>query len=286
MLSKGHDYHGVDLAVIMGIDEHLSYPDFRAREKTLALAMQVAGRAGRSGQGRVVIQTRQSGFFRDYIENYDDFLRDEAEFREGLYPPYMRLLRVLISHKNEKAASEIMNAALELLRRKQAGGSTFASHDGLNARGANLSALNLQNSVQQSGKQMPNFKFQSSDLRAGDVNLDSQKNASNLKNTAQISACDGDTDSVNLKPKENGAAQNFINLAPKNSAENSAQYLKEKASKSFEIIGYGKAGIAYIASKFRFEILLRARSHVPLINAARALEHLPVEIDMDPVNFG
>ena len=286
MLSKGHDYHSVDLAVVMGIDEHLSYPDFRAREKTLALAMQVAGRAGRSGQGRVVIQTRQSGFFRDYIENYDDFLRDEAEFREGLYPPYMRLLRVLISHKNEKAASEIMNAALELLRRKQAGGSAFISHDGLNARGANLNALNLQNSAQQGGKQMPNFKFQSSDLRAGDVNLDSQKNASNLKNTAQISACDGDTDSVNLKPKENGAAQNFINLAPKHSAENSAQYLKEKASESFEIIGYGKAGIAYIASKFRFEILLRARSHVPLINAARALEHLPVEIDMDPVNFG
>lgn len=286
MLSKGHDYHGVDLAVIMGIDEHLSYPDFRAREKTLALAMQVAGRAGRSGQGRVVIQTRQSGFFRDYIENYDDFLRDEAEFREGLYPPYMRLLRVLISHKNEKAASEIMNVALELLRRKQAGGSMLASHDGLDARGANLSALNLQNSAQQSGKQISNFKFQSSDLRAGDVNLDSQKNASNLKNTAQISACDRDVGSINLKPERNGAAQNFINLETENPAENSAQYLKEKASKSFEIIGYGKAGIAYIASKFRFEILLRASSHVPLINAARTLEHLPIEIDMDPVNFG
>nr|WP_315084271.1 primosomal protein N' [uncultured Campylobacter sp.] len=286
MLSKGHDYHGVDLAVIMGIDEHLSYPDFRAREKTLALAMQVAGRAGRSGQGRVVIQTRQSGFFRDYIENYDDFLRDEAEFREGLYPPYMRLLRVLISHKNEKAASEIMNVALELLRRKQAGSSAFASHDGLDAGQANLSALNLQNSAQQGGKQMPNFKFQSSDLRAGDVNLDSQKNASNLKNTAQISARDMDAGSVNLKPKENGAAQNFINLSAENLAENSAQYLKEKASESFEIIGYGKAGIAYIASKFRFEILMRASSHVPLINAARALKHLPIEIDMDPVNFG
>ena len=282
MLSKGHDYHGVDLAVIMGIDEHLSYPDFRAREKTLALAMQVAGRAGRSGQGRVVIQTRQSSFFRDYIENYDDFLRDEAEFREGLYPPYMRLLRVLISHKNEKAASEIMNVALELLRRKQVGGSAFASHDGLDARRANLSALNLKNSAQQGGKQISNFKFQSSDLRAGDVNLISQKNASNLKNTAQISACDADAGSVNLKPERNGAAQNFINLL----AENSAQYLKEKASESFEIIGYGKAGIAYIASKFRFEILLRAGSHVPLINAARTLEHLPVEIDMDPVNFG
>ena len=285
MLSKGHDYHGVDLAVIMGIDEHLSYPDFRAREKTLALAMQVAGRAGRSGQGRVVIQTRQSGFFRDYIENYNDFLRDEAEFREGLYPPYMRLLRVLISHKNENAASEIMNVALELLRRKQAGSSAFASHDGLDAGQANLSALNLQNSAQQGGMQISNFKFQSLDLCGSNANSNRQ-NASNLKNTAQISACEGDAGSVNLKPERNGAAQNFINLAAENSAENSVQYLKEKASESFEIIGYGKAGIAYIASKFRFEILLRASSHVPLINAARALEHLPVEIDMDPVNFG
>ncbi len=286
MLSKGHDYHGVDLAVIMGIDEHLSYPDFRAREKTLALAMQVAGRAGRSGQGRVVIQTRQSGFFRDYIENYDDFLRDEAEFREGLYPPYMRLLRVLISHKNEKAASEIMNVALELLRRKQAGSSAFVLHDGLDARRANLSALNLQNSAQQGGKQISNFKFQSPDLRGSNANLSPQKNASNLKNTAQISACDGGADSVNLKPERKSTAQNFINLKTENLAENSAQYLKEKASESFEIIGYGKAGIAYIASKFRFEILLRASSHVPLINAARALKHLPIEIDMDPVNFG
>jgi len=285
MLSKGHDYHGVDLAVIMGIDEHLSYPDFRAREKTLALAMQVAGRAGRSGQGRVVIQTRQSGFFRDYIENYDDFLRDEAEFREGLYPPYMRLLRVLISHKNEKTASEIMNAALELLRRKQAGDSAFASHDGLDARRANLSALNLGNSAQQGDKQISNSKFQSSDLREDDAKLNRQ-NVSNLKNAAQISACDEEADNVNLKPERNGAAQNFINLAAESPAENSAQHLKDKASESFEIIGYGKAGIAYIASKFRFEILLRASSHVPLINAARALEHLPVEIDMDPVNFG
>ena len=132
---------------------------------------------------------------------------------------------------------------------------------------------------------MSNSKFQSSDLCGDDVNLNRQ-NASNLKNAAQISAYDGDEGSVNLKPERNGAAQNFINLASKNAAENSAQYLKEKASESFEIIGYGKAGIAYIASKFRFEILLRASSHVPLINAARALEHLPVEIDMDPVNFG
>ena len=132
---------------------------------------------------------------------------------------------------------------------------------------------------------MSNSKFQSLDLCGSNANSNRQ-NASNLKNTAQISACDVDRDSVNLKPERNGVAQNFINLETENLAENSAQHLKEKASESFEIIGYGKAGIAYIASKFRFEILLRAGSHVPLISAARALEHLPVEIDMDPVNFG
>ena len=130
------------------------------------------------------------------------------------------------------------------------------------------------------------FKFQSSDPRESNANLNYQKNASNLKNTAQILACDAGAGSVNLKPERKSSVQNFINLATENAAENSVQYLKEKASESFEIIGYGKAGIAYIASKFRFEILLRASSHVPLINAARALEHLPVEIDMDPVNFG
>ena len=178
-----------------------------------------------------------------------------------------------------------MNVALELLRRKQSGSGAFASHDGLDARRANLSALNLENSAQQGGKQISNFKFQSSDLRADDANLNRQ-NASNLKNAAQILACDAGADSANLKPERKSSAQNFINLSAENTAENSAQYLKEKASKSFEIIGYGKAGIAYIASKFRFEILLRASSHVPLISAARTLEHLPVEIDMDPVNFG
>lgn len=28
MLSKGHDYHNVELAVILGLDEYLEYSDF------------------------------------------------------------------------------------------------------------------------------------------------------------------------------------------------------------------------------------------------------------------
>ena len=106
MLSKGHDYHNVDLAVIMGVDELLNFPDFRARERTLALAMQVAGRAGRSGEGRVVVQSRQREFFENFIADYDAFLDEEIAAREPMYPPFARLLRVVVSEKSEQAAKQ------------------------------------------------------------------------------------------------------------------------------------------------------------------------------------
>ena len=118
MLSKGHDYHNVDLAVIMGVDELLNFPDFRARERTLALAMQVAGRAGRSGKGRVVVQSRQREFFENFIADYDAFLDEEIGAREPIYPPFARLLRVIVSEKSEQAAKqrlEICVAELENL---------------------------------------------------------------------------------------------------------------------------------------------------------------------------
>ena len=119
MLSKGHDYHNVDLAVIMGVDELLNFPDFRARERTLALAMQVAGRAGRSGEGRVVVQSRQREFFENFIADYDAFLAEEILAREPIYPPFARILRVIVSEKSEQAAKqrlEICVAELENLR--------------------------------------------------------------------------------------------------------------------------------------------------------------------------
>ncbi len=63
----------------MGLDEHLEYADCTAREKTLALTMQVAGRAARVGEGRVIIQTNKSEFFQEHLEDYDKFLEDELE---------------------------------------------------------------------------------------------------------------------------------------------------------------------------------------------------------------
>ena len=108
MLSKGHDYHGVSLAVILGMDHLLNMSDYRAREKALSLLIQVAGRSGRGGNAKVLVQTFHQDFFHHYIGRYEQFLEDEKIFREGLYPPYKKLCRVLFSHKNGMKAQEAM----------------------------------------------------------------------------------------------------------------------------------------------------------------------------------
>ena len=114
MLAKGHDYHSVDLSVIMGLDEFLSHPNFRATEECLALAMQVAGRAGRKGEARVLLQSKNRTFFEKYINDYDTFLQDELEIRKALYPPFARLLRLIIEDKNQTKARELCeNLAME-----------------------------------------------------------------------------------------------------------------------------------------------------------------------------
>jgi len=48
MLSKGHDYHGVTLAVVLGMDNMLNMSDYRAREKALSSLIQVSGSSGRA----------------------------------------------------------------------------------------------------------------------------------------------------------------------------------------------------------------------------------------------
>ncbi|WP_458699640.1 primosomal protein N' [Sulfurospirillum sp. 1307] len=117
MLSKGHDYHGVSLSVIMGIDSILGMSDFRAREKAMALVLQVAGRAGRSGNSEVFIQSKNCDFFKKFINDYEDFMKDELDFRKDFYPPYVKLLKVLISHKNDEKARKTLDEVENLAKR-------------------------------------------------------------------------------------------------------------------------------------------------------------------------
>ncbi len=113
MLAKGHDYPDITLAIILGLDYILALPDYRARERAQSLFVQIAGRAGRFKEAEVIVQTNDVEFFSEYIGNYERFLREEISQREGLYPPFTHLCRLLFSSKNEKRAEDNMNKVRE-----------------------------------------------------------------------------------------------------------------------------------------------------------------------------
>ncbi len=107
MLSKGHDYANITLSIILGIDHILGLSDYRARERAMALLIQIAGRSGRAKSADVIIQSANQDFFELYLNDYEAFLRDEQFFVEDMYPPYRSLARILIAHTKEEKASKI-----------------------------------------------------------------------------------------------------------------------------------------------------------------------------------
>ena len=107
MLSKGHDYANITLSVILGIDYILGLGDYRARERAMSLLIQIAGRSGRAKSADIIIQSANADFFKMYINDYEAFLKDEMMFVEDMYPPFVSLARILISHVKEEKAGKI-----------------------------------------------------------------------------------------------------------------------------------------------------------------------------------
>lgn len=116
MLSKGHDYHNVGTAIILGIDSVLLQSDFRARERAMSLLVQISGRAGRKNSASVQVQTFNGEFFSKYIEDYEQFLIDEIKNRESLYPPHKRFARLIFSELSKQKSEQKMNEAVLVLK--------------------------------------------------------------------------------------------------------------------------------------------------------------------------
>ena len=101
MIAKGHDIHGVTLVGVVGADNALSMPDFRAAERTFQLLTQVAGRAGRGDMpGKVVLQT----YFPEHYaiqyaarQDFTGFYEKELRFRSWMhYPPWTALANLIV----------------------------------------------------------------------------------------------------------------------------------------------------------------------------------------------
>lgn len=109
MVAKGHDFPNITLVGIICADLTLSFPDFRAGERTFQLLAQVAGRAGRGqAPGLVILQTYNPGHFSIQTAKEQDFKKfyaAEIGFRKALgFPPYQRLIQIRISSQDKEIA--------------------------------------------------------------------------------------------------------------------------------------------------------------------------------------
>ncbi len=120
MVAKGHDFPDVVLSVVVDADSSLRFPDFRAEERTFALVSQLAGRSGRGGAGRVLVQTLAPGaeaIVRAANHDAAGFLVGELERRRELsYPPFATLVRVEMAAKEARAAESAAQQTAARLR--------------------------------------------------------------------------------------------------------------------------------------------------------------------------
>jgi primosomal protein N' (replication factor Y) len=123
MISKGLDFSNVKLVGILNADALFHFPDFRANETAMQLLMQVSGRAGRTDdKGRVIIQAENTNHpvLVDFINsNWESFIERELEDRSKfLYPPYFRLIDIIIKHKKNDVTFHAADILGKKLRAK------------------------------------------------------------------------------------------------------------------------------------------------------------------------
>jgi primosomal protein N' (replication factor Y) (superfamily II helicase) len=125
MVAKGHDFPDVGLGVVLDADATLRFPDFRAEERTFALIAQLAGRAGRGGDGRVLVQTiapDARAIVHAARHDAEGFIAGELERRQALrYPPFSHLIRIVCAAEQDAAARAAAGALKQELGEHGAG---------------------------------------------------------------------------------------------------------------------------------------------------------------------
>lgn len=123
MIAKGHHFPDVDMVAVLDADTGLKFPDFRCRERTFSLLMQVAGRAGRTrAGGRVLIQTYLPDnplFTQVTNSDYPGFAEQELRFRsQAGYPPHGCLISLECRSREESAVRSVARDLAEAIRNR------------------------------------------------------------------------------------------------------------------------------------------------------------------------
>lgn len=107
MVTKGLDFENVSVVGIISADNMISFPDFRAFERSFQQMTQVSGRAGRHNKrGLVIIQTYNPTHQvidyvvrNDYKSLYNNQINDRRVFG---YPPFRKLIYISLKHPDAK----------------------------------------------------------------------------------------------------------------------------------------------------------------------------------------
>lgn len=122
MVAKGLNFPGVRTVGIISADIGLSLPDFRAAERSFALIVQVAGRAGRfRTDGEVIVQTLRPEHpaIRHAVHHrMEEFYREELAVRRELgFPPFSRLVRLVVRGGDRDVVESVSDRLADEARR-------------------------------------------------------------------------------------------------------------------------------------------------------------------------
>jgi len=126
MVAKGHDFPGVTIVGVIGADNALAMPDFRAAERTFQILTQVAGRSGRGVEpGEVIVQA----FHRDHYaieaasrQDYAAFYEKESRFRKIMkYPPFAVMAHLIVQASSPEQGVKRARLVGEVVRSSVSG---------------------------------------------------------------------------------------------------------------------------------------------------------------------
>ncbi len=127
MITKGLDFPNVTLVGILDANMSLYYGDYYSRERTFALLIQVAGRAGRrEKRGRAVIQTVSPNdpvIMAAAHQSYEEFYENEIVARQAIIaPPFCDTVLFVLQGEKEE---QVLKTAVRLRKTiEREGGAT------------------------------------------------------------------------------------------------------------------------------------------------------------------
>lgn len=122
MVAKGFDFSGLSLVAVLQADSILGQEDYRADERGLQLLEQFRGRCGRRGEkGLFVIQTSQPEH--PVYQSIDGKLDENGTIARFLgerkmfgYPPYSRVIGVIVKDYNQARVDLLSRELAEAIR--------------------------------------------------------------------------------------------------------------------------------------------------------------------------